>query len=96
MKTKLAVIASVLALTSGPALAETDHEFPLTMDEFMAAYPEVTAAEFALIDSDGDGTVSEEEYESALEMGFIGDHDHGDDLMDPATDEMPETELQAD
>ena len=45
------------------------------MEEFLAAYPEVTPEDFALIDSDGDGEVSEEEYESAQEMGLIGDHD---------------------
>lgn len=83
MKTQFAVVASVFALTAVPALAETDLDFPLSMEEFMDAYPEVTPEDFALIDSDGDGEVSEEEYESAQEMGLIGDHD--DDL---GVDEM--------
>ncbi|MGY6548965.1 MAG: hypothetical protein ACXIU7_08165 [Roseinatronobacter sp.] len=71
MKTKLAVVASLCAFAAAPLLAETGHDFPLSMDEFMAAYPEVMAEEFALIDSDGDGQISEEEYLSAQEMGFI-------------------------
>jgi len=78
MKKQFAVVASVFALTAVPAFAETDHDFPLSMDEFMEAYPEITPEQFTLIDSDGDGEVSEEEYESAQEMGLIGDHD--DDL----------------
>ena len=67
-----------ITLRYRPAFAETDHDFPLSMDEFMEAYPEITPEQFTLIDSDGDGEVSEEEYESAQEMGLIGDHD--DDL----------------
>ncbi|MGY6411931.1 MAG: EF-hand domain-containing protein [Alkalilacustris sp.] len=75
MKTKIAVIASALALAATPLLAEAEHDFPLTMEEFMEAYPEVTPEEMALIDTNGDGEVSEEEYASAKEMGLIGDRE---------------------
>ena len=73
MKTRIAVIASAFALAATPLLAESEHDFPLTMDEFMEAYPEVTPEQVSLIDTNGDGEVSEEEYESAREMGLIGD-----------------------
>lgn len=82
MKKHLAIAASVIALATAPAFAGShdaeDHEFPLTMAEFMAAYPDVTPEEFAEIDSDGDGMVSQEEYEEAREAGLVGD-DHDDD-----------------
>ena len=73
MKTKIAAIASVFALAATPLLADSEHDFPLTMDEFLEAYPEVTPEQYSLIDTAGDGEVSEEEYESAREMGLIGD-----------------------
>jgi len=56
-------------------VAQAEHEFPLTMDEFMEAYPEVAPEQFMLIDTDGDGQVSEEEYESTREAGIIGGED---------------------
>lgn len=83
MKKHLAIAASVIALAGAPALADTygdaDHDFPLTMAEFMAAYPDVTPEEFAEIDADGDGEVSEEEYEDAREAGLIGDDEDDDE-----------------
>ena len=80
MKKHLAIAASVIALAAAPALADShedaDHEFPLSMEEFMAAY-QVTPEEFTEIDTDGDGQVSEEEYKEAREAGLI-DHDDED------------------
>ena len=73
MKMYLAIAASALALSAAPALAESEHDFPLTMAEFMEAYPEVTPEQFAEIDTAGDGMVSEEEYTAAQEAGLIGD-----------------------
>ena len=64
MKTHLAIAASIIALATAPALAGShdahDHEFPLSMEDFMTAYPDTTPDEFAVIDSDGDGMVSED------------------------------------
>jgi hypothetical protein len=82
MKKHLAIAASVIALSAAPALADNhdaDHEFPLSMAEFMAAYPDVTPEEFAEIDTDGDGQISEEEYDDAREAGLVGDGDDEDD-----------------
>lgn len=79
MKSKLAISASVIALAVSPVFADTygdtDHEFPLTMDEFLEAYPDVTPEEFSEIDTDGDSQVSEEEYDAARDAGLIGDGD---------------------
>ena len=83
MKMKLAALASAVTLAATPILADTSHDFPLTMEEFMSAYPDVTPEEFALIDSDGDGEISEEEYLSGQEMGLIsGSNDHDYDELD--------------
>ena len=83
MKKHLAIAASVIALAAAPAMADShgdaEHEFPLTMAEFMAAYPDVTPEEFAEIDADGDGQISEEEYEEARETGLIDNDDEDDE-----------------
>ena len=77
MKKHLALAASVLALAAAPALAQTtdaaEHEFPLTQADFMMAYPDVTADQFAEIDANDDGEISEEEYNEARDAGLIGD-----------------------
>lgn len=77
MKKQFAFAASVIALAAIPALADThdqdaaEHDFPVEMEAFMDAYPEVTPETFFLIDTDGDGEVSEEEYEAAVDAGLI-------------------------
>jgi hypothetical protein len=72
---KLAIATCALALMSFPVIAEetTEHQFPLTMTEFMVAYPDAAPEDFDMIDTDGDGEVSEEEYNTARESGLIGD-----------------------
>lgn len=86
MKTHLAIAASITALAAAPALAGSDdahdHAFPLSMEDFIAAHPDTTPEEFAVIDSDGDGLVSEAEYEEAREAGLIDDDHEGDDEDD--------------
>ncbi len=70
----LAIATCALALMSFPALAQdaTEHHFPLTMTEFMVAYPDATSDDFDQIDTDGDGEISEDEYNAARESGLIG------------------------
>jgi len=72
---KLAVATIALAMMSFPALADETpvHQFPLTMTEFMVAYPEAGPEDFDMIDADGDGEISEEEYNDAVADGLIGD-----------------------
>ena len=81
MKKQIALAASIIALAAVPAMADThdndtaEYDFPLSMDTFMENYPEVTPETFFLIDTDGDGEVSEEEYEAAVEAGLVGSAD---------------------
>ncbi|MCC5970318.1 MAG: EF-hand domain-containing protein [Pararhodobacter sp.] len=72
---KFAIAACAIALMGVPAIADeaTEHQFPLTMTEFMAAYPDATPEVFDQVDADGDGEISEEEYRDAREAGLIGD-----------------------
>lgn len=72
---KLAIATCALALMSFPVLAQdaAEREFPLTMSDFMVAYPDVTPDQFGLIDTNGDGEVSEEEYNAARDSGLIAD-----------------------
>lgn len=70
---KLAVAAAALTLLATPLLAQDApaHEFPLTMSAFLEAYPDTTPETFALIDANGDGEVSQEEYTAATEAGLV-------------------------
>ena len=72
MTKKLAVALSALVLSSGMAFAQAA-EGPWTMDEFMAAYPEVTPELFVQIDTNGDGMIDQEELDAAVEAGLIDD-----------------------
>lgn len=69
-----AAAATALALTGAAALADNHDEmpdFPWTEEQFMEAVPEATPETFTMIDLDGDGTISEEEYEQAIESGAL-------------------------
>lgn len=78
---KLAIATCALALMSFPALAQdagdatdaTEREFPMTMTDFMVAYPEAAPDQFDQVDTDGDGEISEEEYNAARDSGALGD-----------------------
>lgn len=72
---KLAIATLALAMMSFPALADETpaHQFPLTMTEFMVAYPDAAPEDFDMIDADGDGEISEDEFNDALATGLIGD-----------------------
>ncbi|KPQ05660.1 MAG: hypothetical protein HLUCCA12_14205 [Rhodobacteraceae bacterium HLUCCA12] len=73
----IAVAICALALMSVPALAQDsdDHEFPMTMEAFFEAHPDIEPEAFAQIDADADGEVSEDEYNQARENGLIEDQD---------------------
>lgn len=71
---KLAIAACALAMLSVPAMAQdAEHEFPMTMSDFMMAYPDATPETFDLVDADGDGEISEDEHTAATEAGLIDD-----------------------
>lgn len=74
---KLAVAAAAL-FVAAPLLAQetpniSTHEFPLQMASFLELHPEVTPDVFAQIDQNGDGQVTAEEYEGAVNSGLIAD-----------------------
>lgn len=76
---KLAIATCALALMAFPALAQdatdptTEHQFPMTMTDFMVAYPDASPDDFDQADTDGDGEISEDEYNAARDSGLLGD-----------------------
>jgi hypothetical protein len=72
---KLAIATFALTLIAGPVLAQdaTEHEFPMTMTDFMMAYPDASPDDFDMVDADGDGEITEEEFNVARDSGLIGD-----------------------
>ncbi len=70
MKTLFATTFSALVLGSGMAIAQMA-DGPWTMEEFMAAYPEVTPEVFAEIDTNNDGVIDADELKAAVEAGLV-------------------------
>ncbi len=77
---KRAMIATVLTLTGAalPAYAMTagvNGDGAISMEEIKQVHPDVTEEVFAAIDADADGSVSEEEYQAAVEAGVLAKKD---------------------
>ena len=75
---------STLALSSTAALAmtgDTTLEFPMDQQSFLNAMPEVSLAEFETIDTQRDGTITEDEFERAVAAGIIDDPRTGDAVV---------------
>lgn len=77
---KRAMIATVLTLTGAalPAYAMTadaNGDGAISMEEIKQVHPDVTEDVFAAIDADADGSVSEEEYQAAVEAGVLAKKD---------------------
>ncbi|MBK5927980.1 EF-hand domain-containing protein [Rhodobaculum claviforme] len=72
-----ATALAALALTGTAALAQAETselpDFPWTQEEFAEAAPDAMPETFAAIDADGDGEISEEEYDLAVEAGIVED-----------------------
>ncbi|MGY6632637.1 MAG: EF-hand domain-containing protein [Alkalilacustris sp.] len=72
-----ATTLAALALTGTAALAQAQPEvqpdFPWTEQEFMEAKPDATPEQFAEIDADGDGAITEAEYDAAVAAGIVED-----------------------
>ena len=73
---KRAMIATVLTLTGAalPAYAMTadaNGDGALSMEEIKEVHPDVTEDIFAAIDADASGSVSEEEYQAAVDAGVL-------------------------
>lgn len=75
MKTPVLVLAAVMAVSAVQASAatveDTDGNGSYSMDEMLAAYPELTAGDFAEMDSDESGDISEDELTAAMETGVL-------------------------
>lgn len=76
MKNVVLTLGTLAALTAGAALAQvtvedTDGNGSYSMEELMAAYPDLTEDLFGEIDADGDGEVSVDELTAAQEAGQL-------------------------
>ena len=76
MKITGLVLASALALTAVSAAAMTvvedaDGNGTYSMDEMIVSFPDLTDADFAEIDADASGEVSQEELVAAVESGLL-------------------------
>lgn len=72
---------STLALSSTAALAmtgDTTLDFPMDQQSFLDAVPNASVAEFETIDTQRDGTITQDEFESAIAAGIIDDPRTGD------------------
>ncbi|WP_111735086.1 EF-hand domain-containing protein [Roseovarius amoyensis] len=77
MKTHVLFLAAAMAVTavqaSAAAVEDTDGNGAYSMDELMAAYPDMTEETFATADADGSGEVSEDELAAAVDMGILAE-----------------------
>jgi len=60
---------AALLVAALPAFAQDGP--PWTVEEFLSAHPDLTEDAVAQIDTDGDGSVSEAEYEAAVTAGLV-------------------------
>ena len=63
----LAASAAAYAMTDG----DTDGDGALSMDEFIAAYPDLTPEHFVNADTDADGMINDAEFAEAQAAGII-------------------------
>jgi len=74
-KILIAAAAASLAGLAGAAVAQevtdADGNGTFSMEELMAAYPNLTAETFATIDANGDGAVDQDELKAAQEAGTL-------------------------
>lgn len=75
MTVRMLTTAALVAGFAAPALAATeldaDGDGLVTMDEIVAALPEVTEETFTLMDMNGDGTLDDEELALARDAGML-------------------------
>jgi hypothetical protein len=68
------LLAGALALLASQAVAapqDTDGDGSYSMEEMIAAYPDLTEEQFADIDSNEDGVIDPAELEEAIELDMI-------------------------
>ncbi len=69
------IVLSAVALLASPAFAATpedsDGNGTYSMEEMVAANPELTEEQFADMDTNGDGAIDAEELQAAIDGGMI-------------------------
>ena len=76
MKKIVATAVSALILGTGVALASPDHaelEFPMTQEQFLEVFPEMTEVDFMLITEGDSQIIQEQDFNAAVEGGLIED-----------------------
>lgn len=66
-----AVMASVAFGVSAQELVDADENGVYSYEEMLAAYPELSEEQFGMIDTDGDESVSMDEFNAAVEAGIL-------------------------
>ncbi|MCB5408539.1 hypothetical protein [Pseudogemmobacter faecipullorum] len=67
----LLITGAALAQTSPPQIADSDGSGDWSLGELQAGWPEMTAEGFAAIDSDGNGAVTAEELQTAVDNNLV-------------------------
>ncbi len=76
MKKIVATAVSALILGTGVALASPDNaelEFPMTQEQFLEVFPEMTEVDFMLITEGDSQIIQEQDFNAAVEGGLIED-----------------------
>ncbi|MCR9113312.1 MAG: EF-hand domain-containing protein [Rhodobacteraceae bacterium] len=75
MKTPVLMLAAVMAVSAVQASAatveDTDGNGSYSLEEMIVAYPELTDGDFAEMDADESGDISEDELTAAMENGVL-------------------------
>ena len=75
MKTPVLMLAAVMAVSAVQASAatveDTDGNGSYSLDEMLVSYPELTDGDFAEMDADESGDISEDELTAAMENGVL-------------------------
>ncbi|MEL7258046.1 MAG: EF-hand domain-containing protein [Pseudomonadota bacterium] len=75
MKPSVLFLAAIVAVSAVQASAATvedvDENGTYSMEEMLVSFPELSEVQFAEIDTDDSGEISEEELASAMEKGVI-------------------------
>lgn len=69
--TKLPAFAAAILLMAGVAHAQTSDGTSWTIEEFMEAYPDLSAETVDMIDLNDDGIIDPDEYLLAIDSGLI-------------------------
>lgn len=78
MKTTLLALAAALAVTAGMATAmveieDADGNGTYSMDEMIVSFPDLTESDFAELDADASGELSDDELHAAVEKGMLAE-----------------------